>query len=164
MAKVCTRCKTQADESAKFCPQCGEKLTEMARYCPSCGVEVREGDKFCRSCGSSLHYGENKTEQVVRTEKPSIAVVRRKNPWVAAVLNFFLPGVGFMYLEEGVFILTGILIFLEMLVSTISDISSWLEPSTIVLSLIYAIGLAVAGYLGAEYINKRKQLRVKEPT
>jgi len=69
----------------------------MAKYCPNCGAEIKEGSKFCGSCGASLEYIERKSEKVIK----------RKNPWAAAILNFLLPGIGFIYLKNTLWLATG---------------------------------------------------------
>ena len=39
--------------------------------------------------------------------------MKKKNPWVAAILNFFLPGIGFAYLGGPALIVSGIVLFVS---------------------------------------------------
>ena len=47
--------------------------------------------------------------------------MKKKNPAITAVLNFFLPGLGFTYLGSPFFIVTGIAFFCCTLVSAIAE-------------------------------------------
>jgi hypothetical protein len=39
--------------------------------------------------------------------------MKRKNPWVAAILNLLLPGIGFAYLGTPGLIISGIILFVS---------------------------------------------------
>ena len=45
--------------------------------------------------------------------------MKKKNPWVAAILNFFLPGIGFAYLGSPVLVVWGISYLVFSLVTEI---------------------------------------------
>jgi len=85
----------------------------------------------------------------------------KKNPWVAAVLNFLMAGVGFIYLEDEVFVLVGVVLFAEGLVNTFLALAfaSILEPLTVLLSLLFGVLWGGVGYISAEFVNERKQSR-----
>ena len=90
-------------------------------FCPKCGKEVLETDKFCLNCGQTL-------DQATWTGAPTgsgpfirlgRATPESKNGWLAAILNFFLPGFGYIYAGIGrdtKLIVFGILIFLSVAV------------------------------------------------
>jgi hypothetical protein len=46
--------------------------------------------------------------------------MKKKNPWVAAVLNFILPGIGFAYLGTNALVLWGIVYFICTLVGALA--------------------------------------------
>ena len=118
----------------------------MAKYCPNCGAEIKEGSKFCGSCGASLEYIERKSEKVIK----------RKNPWAAAILNFLLPGIGFIYLETFEFVIGGTALFLVELIVTVLFWTGVYNPTWMTASFLFAFFWAVLGYIGAEYVNRRK--------
>lgn len=60
-----------------------------AKYCHKCGAKLKLESKFCPDCGASLSS--------VPNEQPK---KHRKSPATAAVLNFLLPPIGYMYLEK----------------------------------------------------------------
>jgi hypothetical protein len=60
-------------------------------YCPKCGASNQDDAAFCASCGNSLSVAP--VESV-----PPINPVWRKSPIIAAILNFFLFGIGYLYL------------------------------------------------------------------
>ena len=154
MAKTCPKCNSQISDTTKFCPQCGGKLTEMAKHCQNCGVEIGEGDKFCQSCGANLEFVERKAQKGVRG----------KSRVTAGVLNFFIPGMGFVYLGGPVFILSGILVFVTDIVNTILFWDKFFELSMVIAGLVINVGWAVAGDLGAQYVNKERIVSVKKTT
>jgi uncharacterized membrane protein YvbJ len=60
-------------------------------YCPKCGASNQNDATFCSSCGETLmvaHVG----------SVPPSNQVSRKSPIIAAILNFLLFGVGYLYL------------------------------------------------------------------
>jgi hypothetical protein len=45
--------------------------------------------------------------------RPEETDVKKKNPWVAAILNLLLPGIGFAYLGGPALIVSGIVLFIS---------------------------------------------------
>lgn len=60
-------------ENTKFCTRCGEKIDALAEICPKCGV--RQG-----------------LQDSVKKEK--------KEPWLAALASFLVPGLGQLYTNQ----------------------------------------------------------------
>jgi TM2 domain-containing membrane protein YozV len=60
-------------------------------FCPKCGKEVSEDSDFCPSCGSHLKL---ETAKNVSVKAP---IKGLKNPGLAAVLSFFIVGLGQIY-------------------------------------------------------------------
>jgi 4-amino-4-deoxy-L-arabinose transferase-like glycosyltransferase len=79
----------------------------------------------------------------------------RKNPWVAAILNFLLPGIGFIYCGTTPFIIGGAILFIISIWATVTSYKSMFEASTLILSFLPAIFWAALGYVAAEYVNKQ---------
>ncbi len=76
-------------------------------FCPNCGKEVLATDKFCLNCGNTLDRTVPApsvgpaTASAPPTIRPASEVPGMKNPWLAALLNFFLPGLGYVYVGIG---------------------------------------------------------------
>lgn len=65
-------------------------------FCPKCGAKNEDSAGFCVSCGNMLSKTATSTQasgQPFNVPSPS----GQKNPMIAAILNFFLPGVGYWY-------------------------------------------------------------------
>jgi len=80
--------------------------------------------------------------------------MKRKNPWIAAILNFLFQGIGFIYLETTPFIVIGSVLFLYTLIGTAITWSTLLNPLTVVSTFVSAFIWAALGYVCAEYVNK----------
>jgi hypothetical protein len=68
--------------------------------------------------------------------------MKKKNPAIAAVLNFFLPGWGFVYLGSPIMIVTGIALFVCLLLNGISDLNATGSNET--LAIASGIGTLLA--------------------
>ena len=81
------------NKSTKFCQNCGAEIDRRAEICPKCGVRVEL--------------------------PPSVNPVI-KNPGIAAVLSFFIPGLGQIYngqIGKGIlFIITGVILALMIII------------------------------------------------
>lgn len=62
-------------------------------YCQKCGASNPDGATFCAACGASLQAAPGPTAY-----SPGPVAAQRKNAIVAALLSFFLFGVGYLYL------------------------------------------------------------------
>jgi TM2 domain-containing membrane protein YozV len=81
----------------------------MAKFCSECGKPLsNESAKFCDNCGAKIDVtnpGDQREVRLVPTEE--------KNPFLATLCSFFIPGLGQTYNGEtakGVAILAGTLI------------------------------------------------------
>ncbi|QQG48208.1 MAG: zinc ribbon domain-containing protein [archaeon] len=77
-------------------------------FCPNCGKQSLPNDKFCHSCGRSLERAATAFSSASPMGQPSQASLppsapseQVKSPAGAAVLNFFLPGMGYVYTGLG---------------------------------------------------------------
>jgi hypothetical protein len=60
-------------------------------FCPNCGARNEDNAKFCEGCGNALGA------PVPGMQAPSQPASAQKNPTLAAILNFFFPGIGYWY-------------------------------------------------------------------
>ncbi len=73
-------------------------------FCTTCGKEVLPTDKFCLNCGANLERQAPSPSapfppsQPYQQPPPS---PHSKNPITAALLNLFLPGLGYVYTGIG---------------------------------------------------------------
>jgi len=81
-----------------------------------------------------------------------------KDPWVAAILNFFFPGLGFIYLGRAEFIVGGLMLFIVDLMGSCAILVASINPISlaIVWTVVFSLSFlwAVLGYISAEYVNK----------
>ena len=91
----------------------------MSKICPNCGEELAEDSKFCISCGTNLssnivetNYGEvnsnpdNNGNYNNSNFNNSVYLMDMKSPTTAAVLSFFVCGLGYSYIGKvGTFLL-----------------------------------------------------------
>jgi hypothetical protein len=84
--------------------------------------------------------------------------MKKKNPWVAAILNFFFPGIGFAYLGSIPLILSGIVLFISDLVIGIIYVRHTVgmadRPSYWIFSILGALALAVITFFLAKCLNQ----------
>lgn len=103
-------------------------------FCPKCGKEVLETDKFCLNCGQTLDrtaWGGALTGSSPFIQ-PGQSTPRSKNGWLAAILNFFLPGFGYIYAGIGrdtKLIEFGVLIFLSVAVVFYASVANGIVSS-----------------------------------
>jgi len=84
--------------------------------------------------------------------------MKKKNPWVAAILNLIFPGIGFAYLGSAPLILGGIVLFISDLYIGIiyyrHTVGMAQRPSYWVWSILGALSLAVITFALTRIINK----------
>ena len=84
--------------------------------------------------------------------------MRKKNPWVAAILNLVLPGIGFAYLGSAVLIVSGVVLFISTTAIEIiyykHTVGMASRPSYWVWSLLGALSLAVITFALTKIFNK----------
>jgi hypothetical protein len=84
--------------------------------------------------------------------------MKKKNPWVAAVLNLILPGIGFAYLGSAALIVAGIVLFISSTAIEIiyykHTVGMAARPSYWVWSILGALALAVITFALTKILNK----------
>ena len=142
----CQNCGMEVVEGARFCKNCGSEIIveeineDGTRFCSNCGFEMPKSTRFCPECGTAT----GSTPQTVN----NAAVVRNdKNPLLAAILSFFIIGLGQAYLG---LVKKGIILFVLAIISgfLMSVVIGWF---TWFLVWIYAI---YDGYNSAEKMKK----------
>ncbi|MCK9222715.1 MAG: zinc-ribbon domain-containing protein [Limnochordia bacterium] len=129
----CTNCGKEISPRAEYCPHCGFHPKKHRNFCANCGVTTTEAQELCLQCGCLL--GQSGTARV----ESSTAL----QPWVAALLSFFINGLGQIILgqvHKGVAMLFGALIF--------GGITGGIGIP------IYAICVSLDAYLIAKKINE----------
>jgi hypothetical protein len=65
-------------------------------YCKGCGKEIHETALACPQCGAPQDANNSRT---ISNDARLMLLVesKKKSGWIAALLNLFLPGVGYMY-------------------------------------------------------------------
>lgn len=112
-----------------FCRGCGKEIFESAPTCPHCGAQQVIDNKV------SSMTGDAKVMLLIESKK--------KSGWIAAILNWFLPGVGYIYCGR---IVLGIIVLLITVALIIKAF----------LGLFILIPVVVIdGFLSANRYNKR---------
>ncbi len=80
----------------------------------------------------------------------------KKNPWIAAILNFILWGLGYLY--NGKKIALGVLLLIGDLILNFATLywSTLTLLSAVIPFLLISIGLAYDGYKEAKEISRKK--------
>lgn len=88
-------------------------------FCSSCGTQNPDTAKFCEKCGAGLTAAapppppeDTRVRGPIASAHPGLPVTG-KNPWVALVLSFVIPGVGQFYngdYKKGALMLIGALV------------------------------------------------------
>ena len=93
--------------------------------------------------------------------------MKKKNPWVAAILNLFLPGIGFAYLGSTALILGGIVLFISDFVVGIiyykHTVGMAASPSYWVFSILSVLSLAVITFALTKIYNRSIQTQGETP-
>lgn len=111
--KTCNNCGTELEDAAKFCRNCGAEVAmdeTATKFCSNCGFEMPVATRFCPECGNATDAapaapGGNAGRAVVMSDKSS---------GLAAILSFFIIGLGLIYLGLNK---KGIILFLAAVVS-----------------------------------------------
>ncbi len=109
----------------------------MPKFCSKCGTALGEEYKFCPKCRHTL--GAPLESAVPQATTPT-KTIKKKSPAAAAVLNFFLPGMGYLYLGRW----WGIPIFIALILYSLLLISSAVLFPPIAYIFGSVVGLALA--------------------
>lgn len=78
--------------------------------------------------------------------------MRRANPTIAAILNFIVPGLGFIYIGKRMFIIVGLILTSISAIGIMSD-SKDLTVTDFIASLTYSTIMALLAYIAAKKVN-----------
>ena len=119
---TCQECGFEVDDEAKFCRNCGSKIVEKeemdetgTKFCANCGFEMPKATKFCPECGNPTDAAP--PDRVNNT--PNTVSMSNKSPGLAAILSFFIIGLGQIYLGLNK---KGIILFLAAIISGVLTI------------------------------------------
>jgi len=94
--------------------------------------------------------------------------MKKKNPWVATILNFFLPRVGFAYLGSAPLFIAGSIFFTsDVAIGVIyykHTVGMASRPSYCVWSVLAALSLAVITFALTKILNKSIKGKVENST
>ena len=82
----CKNCGKEIDNAAAVCVNCGVATGNGVNFCPNCGAATNPGAAVCTNCGVALNN--------VPTANAAGVVGEQKSKLVAALLAFFLGGIG----------------------------------------------------------------------
>lgn len=123
-------------------------------FCPSCGKEVQTDVNFCYFCGFDLKR--TPTPKPISATLPGTSF---KKPWLAAVLNFFLWGLGYVYVGNKIAFGIGLFIS-DLILNAAFFYQIFVLNSAEFISgyayLIMAFVFAYDGHKEAEKINEGK--------
>jgi hypothetical protein len=89
--------------------------------------------------------------------------MKRKNPWVAAILNLIFPGIGFAYLGSTALIVSGIVLFISDFAIGIiyykHTVGMASRPSYWVWSILGALSLAIITFALTKVYNRSIQAK-----
>lgn len=123
------KCQVCGEEigDAKFCNNCGSKVEETTIeeekakvFCVNCGKELDEGTEFCNECGTpvngqiTVNNNKNTNPSSKNNVNKTTVTASDKNPVLAAVLSFFIVGLGQIYLGLNK---KGIILFVAAVIS-----------------------------------------------
>jgi hypothetical protein len=84
--------------------------------------------------------------------------MKKKNPWVAAILNLLLPGIGFAYLGTPILVISGIMLFVSgaaiEMIYVRHTVGMASRPSYWVWSVVAAVSLAIITFVLTNIRNK----------
>ena len=87
--------------------------------------------------------------------------MKKKNPWLAAILNLIFPGIGFAYLGSAALIVSGVVLFISTTAIEIIyykyTVGMAERPSYWVWSILGALSLAVITFVLTKALNRSIQ-------
>lgn len=108
--KICKNCGRNLPDEAKFCRECGCEVTpeepineKETQFCSKCGSEMPKGTRFCPNCGTPSGI----------PQPMNFSPVKRHSPVLAAILSFFITGLGQLYIgltKKGIILFVGLVI------------------------------------------------------
>ena len=103
----------------------------------SCGYDNEDNGKFCGECGNHLH------------------VIKRKSPRLTAILNFLIPGLGYIYAgTKRKYFRIGLTIGSILALASPQGWNSGIDAPLIAAGFIIALVFAVDGYQDVKQRNR----------
>ena len=113
-------------------------------FCRGCGKEIHETASTCPHCGAP-QVAINSSNQISNDAKLMLLIEsKKKSGWIAALLNWFFPGAGYMYCGRVALGIFALLITIGIAVAT----------SGVGLFILIPV-LFIDGFLAANRYNKK---------
>lgn len=160
-------------DATQTCSECGKAI------CDACTMEIN-GKLLCRSCTEKLAGAQAPTQAPPLVppvvESPLGPAIQKKEPLLALILSFFIPGLGHLYdglKKKGVsliiaFIVIWFFIFVSSAITTSSTASgSSSSPYACCTCIFFLAYLAIwvygmyDSYISAQRINKGEKVEDK---
>lgn len=161
-------------DATQTCSECGKAI------CDACTMEIN-GKVLCRPCTEKLAAARAPTQAPPQAspvvENPLGPTVKRKEPLLALILSFFIPGLGHIYdglMKKGIALLAGFIIiwffiftFSMMNTASTATSSSSSSPFACCTCLFFLAFLAIwifgmyDSYISAQRINKGEKVEDK---
>ncbi|MEM2193655.1 MAG: hypothetical protein QXY40_00840 [Candidatus Methanomethylicia archaeon] len=78
--------------------------------------------------------------------------MRRVNPILAAILNFIVPGLGFIYIGRRLLVAVGLILISVSIIGAMLDYKD-LTFTDLIASLMYSVVMALLAYIAARKVN-----------
>ena len=117
-------------------------------FCRGCGKEIHESATSCPHCGATQAAN---TSGKLSSDAATLLLVesKKKSGWIAALLNWVIPGAGYMYCGR---VLLGVFVLFIAIIIAVSTAGIGL--------LILMPILIVDGFLAANRYNKKMMQEV----
>ena len=118
-------------------------------FCRGCGKELHESAPTCPHCGSPQSAASDKSQISNDAKLMLLVESKKKSGWIAAVLNWFIPGAGYMYCGR---VILGIFVLL---------IAIGVAVATAGVGLFVLIPIVIVdGFLAANRYNKKMMAEI----
>lgn len=116
--------------------------------CKGCGKEIHETASACPHCGAP-----QETTKISNDAKLKLLIEsKKKSGWIAALLNWIIPGAGYMYCGR-TFLGIAALLFIITAYMTVG-----------MLAIVFTPVLIIDGFLAANRYNKQLLVKLIEET